>query len=286
MVDTAKPRFPDDMTQVSRFPEPQDLGSFATDALDRAKQYARDEPSVVRALDLRDRFRPWLEAEALVIGRPRSPGQDVPRSTHRLALSGTSTRDRNRPCPRSSTPTRPGRRRSLRSWRRARSWAEGGSVLAFHNLSGEDYGPSRGVAELQAGLPSLLVVVDIGRVAGRPQPTGGGRPSPGGRHPGPHRSRWAIRRISPSGSGNYDAWMALGSVEGELPGRVAGMLDRAHQRSSGRTKLPTVDSRFLAGGHPRPADPVECDRPDDPGDRPDGPQPEPRARRRPGVPPG
>ncbi len=44
MVDTAKPRFPDDMMQVARFPEAPALESFATDALDRVKQYARDEP--------------------------------------------------------------------------------------------------------------------------------------------------------------------------------------------------------------------------------------------------
>jgi len=44
MVDTARIRFPDDMTQASRFPDSSTLESLATDTLERVKLYARDEP--------------------------------------------------------------------------------------------------------------------------------------------------------------------------------------------------------------------------------------------------
>jgi hypothetical protein len=44
MVDTVRTRFPDDMTQAARFPDAPALESFATDAIERVKQYARDEP--------------------------------------------------------------------------------------------------------------------------------------------------------------------------------------------------------------------------------------------------
>jgi hypothetical protein len=44
MVDTARTRFPDDMTQAAQYPGAPTLETFATDALDRVKQYARDEP--------------------------------------------------------------------------------------------------------------------------------------------------------------------------------------------------------------------------------------------------
>ena len=44
MVDTARIRFPEDMTDAGRSPDDSPLGEFANDALERAKRYARDEP--------------------------------------------------------------------------------------------------------------------------------------------------------------------------------------------------------------------------------------------------
>jgi hypothetical protein len=44
MVDTARTQFPDSMTEAIHFPETSTVESFATDTLDRVKQYARDEP--------------------------------------------------------------------------------------------------------------------------------------------------------------------------------------------------------------------------------------------------
>jgi len=44
MVDTARTRFPEDMTQASRWDDSFSLESYANDAVDRIKQYARDEP--------------------------------------------------------------------------------------------------------------------------------------------------------------------------------------------------------------------------------------------------
>jgi hypothetical protein len=44
MVDTARIRFPEDMTQAVRMPEVLTLESVASDALERVKLYARDEP--------------------------------------------------------------------------------------------------------------------------------------------------------------------------------------------------------------------------------------------------
>jgi len=44
MVDTARIRFPDDMTQANRPGGSTSLESYANEAVDRLKQYARDEP--------------------------------------------------------------------------------------------------------------------------------------------------------------------------------------------------------------------------------------------------
>jgi hypothetical protein len=44
MVDTARTRFPDDMTRAAHFPDATTLESFASDALERVEQYAREEP--------------------------------------------------------------------------------------------------------------------------------------------------------------------------------------------------------------------------------------------------
>ena len=44
MVDTARTRFPDDMTQAARFPDAATLESFTANALERMKEYAREEP--------------------------------------------------------------------------------------------------------------------------------------------------------------------------------------------------------------------------------------------------
>lgn len=44
MVDTARARFPEDMTGVAQFANSSTLESMANDALDRVKQSARDEP--------------------------------------------------------------------------------------------------------------------------------------------------------------------------------------------------------------------------------------------------
>ena len=44
MVDTARIRFPEDMTQAARFDDSFTLESYANEAVDRVKQYARDEP--------------------------------------------------------------------------------------------------------------------------------------------------------------------------------------------------------------------------------------------------
>jgi len=44
MVDTARIRFPEDMTRANRFGGSASLESYAVEAVDRVKQYARDEP--------------------------------------------------------------------------------------------------------------------------------------------------------------------------------------------------------------------------------------------------
>jgi hypothetical protein len=44
MVDTARMRFPEDMTQATRFDDSFSLEAYANEAIDRVKQYARDEP--------------------------------------------------------------------------------------------------------------------------------------------------------------------------------------------------------------------------------------------------
>jgi hypothetical protein len=44
MVDTARIRFPEDMTQAVGFSDVSPLEVFANDALERAKRFARDEP--------------------------------------------------------------------------------------------------------------------------------------------------------------------------------------------------------------------------------------------------
>ena len=44
MVDTARIRYPEDMTQAAGVSDDSPLEAFANDALDRVKRYARDEP--------------------------------------------------------------------------------------------------------------------------------------------------------------------------------------------------------------------------------------------------
>ena len=44
MVDTARIRFPEDMTQSPGSPDASPLEAIATEALGRVKRYARDEP--------------------------------------------------------------------------------------------------------------------------------------------------------------------------------------------------------------------------------------------------
>jgi len=44
MVATSRISFPDDMTQAIRSPGSATLETFATDSLERIKDYARDEP--------------------------------------------------------------------------------------------------------------------------------------------------------------------------------------------------------------------------------------------------
>ena len=44
MVDTARIRFPDDMTHAANLPGPATLDHYATEVVERVKQYARDEP--------------------------------------------------------------------------------------------------------------------------------------------------------------------------------------------------------------------------------------------------
>jgi hypothetical protein len=44
MVDTARIRFPDDMTRAAEMDGGSELDRYATEAVERLKQYARDEP--------------------------------------------------------------------------------------------------------------------------------------------------------------------------------------------------------------------------------------------------
>jgi len=44
MVDTAQTRFPDEMVSLAQHPHPESLESYAQDAVEKVKQYARDEP--------------------------------------------------------------------------------------------------------------------------------------------------------------------------------------------------------------------------------------------------
>ncbi len=44
MVDTARTVFPADMTEAAPSPRAASLEGYATEAVDRLKQYARDEP--------------------------------------------------------------------------------------------------------------------------------------------------------------------------------------------------------------------------------------------------
>jgi hypothetical protein len=44
MVATSRIQFPDDMAQAIRSPDASTLETFATDSLERIKDYARDEP--------------------------------------------------------------------------------------------------------------------------------------------------------------------------------------------------------------------------------------------------
>jgi hypothetical protein len=44
MVDSARTRFPEDMTQANRWDDVFSMESYANEAVDRVKQYARDEP--------------------------------------------------------------------------------------------------------------------------------------------------------------------------------------------------------------------------------------------------
>ncbi len=44
MVDTAKARFPEPMFRAAQSHQGVELETYALDALDRLKQYARDEP--------------------------------------------------------------------------------------------------------------------------------------------------------------------------------------------------------------------------------------------------
>jgi hypothetical protein len=64
MVDVARTRFPDDMTR-SLQPESPSLESAASEALERLKEYARDEPIMVACwafgigFVLGWRLKPW-----------------------------------------------------------------------------------------------------------------------------------------------------------------------------------------------------------------------------------
>jgi signal transduction histidine kinase len=127
----------------------------------------------------------------------------------------------------------------------ARPWSGEGSVLAFHDLNAKDHGPSPAMIEVQAGLPSLLVVVES---AGS---------SAGLNHLAEIAKRQGVATllvVSDVGDpqsllrrvGKFDSWMALESVDRELPGRVAVMLDRSHKEWSSRARLSAIDSRFLA----------------------------------------
>ena len=44
MVATSRTQFPDDLAQAARSPDVSMLETFATDNLERIKDYARDEP--------------------------------------------------------------------------------------------------------------------------------------------------------------------------------------------------------------------------------------------------
>ena len=44
MVDTARLQWPDDMTHAADFPDTSTMETFATDAIERVRRYARDEP--------------------------------------------------------------------------------------------------------------------------------------------------------------------------------------------------------------------------------------------------
>jgi hypothetical protein len=44
MVDTARTRFPDDMTRAADFAGGSELDHYATEVVESVKQYARDQP--------------------------------------------------------------------------------------------------------------------------------------------------------------------------------------------------------------------------------------------------
>ena len=129
--------------------------------------------------------------------------------------------------------------------KQAQPWPSDGSVLSFHHLNAEDHGPSPGVIEVQAGLPTLLIAVESGSSAAALNYLADVAKRQGVAtllivsEVGDPKS--LVSRVR-----SFDAWMALGSVERELPGRVAEMLDRAHQKWSKRAKLSAIDPRFLA----------------------------------------
>jgi signal transduction histidine kinase len=127
----------------------------------------------------------------------------------------------------------------------AQPWPGRLAVVTYHDLKAHGNAPSPGQLEIRSGLPALAVVVEadgskvefpglveLARSHGVPtlvvvDPIGD--------------PRELARRVR-----GFDGWVALDSLEGELPARVAELLDRVGRRPPGGTRLPSIDPRFLA----------------------------------------
>jgi signal transduction histidine kinase len=140
----------------------------------------------------------------------------------------------------------PGRAASIASLlEHAPPWAGEGSVLVFSDLNARDHGPSPAMIEIQAGLPTLLVLVESAESS-----TALNRLAELARRQGV-ATLLVVSEVGDlerlvSRVGGFDDWMALESVDRELPGRVAVMLDRSREKWASRARLAAIDSRFLA----------------------------------------
>ena len=110
------------------------------------------------------------------------------------------------------------------------------------DVMARDYGPSDVDREFQGGGVAIAVVVEAGGMAGA---------FPGLAGLARKRGVTTLLVVDPGGDPmglddrvrDYDGWVALDSLDRELPARVAGLLDR---REEGTSRLPSIDTRFLA----------------------------------------